>query len=193
MLLLGNCGQCCLGGFVSFELGIVSITPLLFVRFADAYNFLICLPSESHIWCGFWDIMGPLLETFYNYFKDDRQDSPLRCLWKRISDEMRHCLQCISQHHQAQEMYNMEYESSSIGPLLDVLHKLDNERVTLHLRDINTKLAGEEYDPAHDNAEVVNVLYEVCFLLLSSVPSSEAVYLIQYNIFYLLEIWNCIL
>ncbi|XP_020965936.1 uncharacterized protein LOC107617542 isoform X4 [Arachis ipaensis] len=129
--------------------------------FADAYNFLICLPCESHFWCGFWDIMGPLLETFYNYFKDDRHDSPLRLLWKRISDEMKHCLQCVSQHHQAQDMYNMEYESSSIGPLLDVLHKLDNERVTLHLRDINTKLAGEEYNPACDYAEVVNLLYEV--------------------------------
>ncbi|XP_027341942.1 uncharacterized protein LOC113854861 isoform X2 [Abrus precatorius] len=128
--------------------------------FADAYNFLSCLPSESHIWCGFWDIMGPLLETFYNYFKDDRQDSPLRQLWKRLSDEMRHCLQCISQHHQAQAMYNMEYESSSVGPLLDVLQKLDCERVTFHLRDINAKIAGEKYNPACDNAEVVNVLYE---------------------------------
>ncbi|TKY47970.1 Helicase SEN1 [Spatholobus suberectus] len=141
--------------------GVVSITTLIIVRFADAYSFLICLPGGSHIWCGFWDIMGPLLETFYNYFKDDCQDSPLRLLWKRISDEMRHCLQCISQHHQAQDMYNMEYESSSIGPLIDVLQKLDCERVTLHLRDINTKIAGEKYDPACDNAEVVNVLYEV--------------------------------
>nr|KYP50402.1 putative helicase DDB-G0274399 [Cajanus cajan] len=129
--------------------------------FADAYIFLIFLPSGSHIWCGFWDIMGPLLETFYNYFKDDRQDSPLRLLWKRISDEMQQCLQCISQHHQAQDMYSMEYESSTIGPLLDVLQKLDYDRVTLHLRDINTKIAGEKYDPANDNAEVVNVLYEV--------------------------------
>ena len=110
--------------------------------------------------------MGPLLETFYNYFKDERHDSPLRRLWKRISSELRHCLQCISQHHQAQDMYNTEYESSSIGPLLDVLQNLDYERVTLHLRDINARLAGEEYDPAHDNAEVVNVLYEACILFL---------------------------
>lgn len=118
--------------------------------------------------------MGPLLETFYNYYKDDRRDSPLRRLWKRISDEMRHCLQCISQHHQAQDMYNMEYESSSIGPLLDILQKLDYERVTLHLRDINSKVTGEEYDPACDNAQVVNVLYEVPFLFLFSVTSSES-------------------
>ncbi|XP_047171150.1 uncharacterized protein LOC124839389 isoform X2 [Vigna umbellata] len=64
-------------------------------------------------------------------------------------------------HHQAQHMYNTEYESSSIGPLLDVLQKLDCERVTLRLRDVNRKIAGEMYDPACDNAEVVNVLYEV--------------------------------
>jgi len=146
------------------SLGVVSIMTVIIARFADAYKFLICLPGGSHIWCGFSDIMGPLLETFYNYFKNDCEDSPLRLLWKRISDEMGLCLQCISQHHQAQDMYNTEYESSSIGPLLDVLQKLDCERVTLHLRDVNTKIAGEKYDPACDNAEVVNVLYEVCFL-----------------------------
>ncbi|KAK2425524.1 P-loop containing nucleoside triphosphate hydrolase superfamily protein [Trifolium repens] len=129
--------------------------------FADAYNFLICLPSENHIWCGMWEVMGPLLETFYNYYRDDREDSPLRRLWKRISDEMKHCLQCISQHHQAQDTYNMEYESSSIGPLLDILQKLDYERVTSHLSDINARITGQKYDSARDNAEVVIVLYEV--------------------------------
>lgn len=105
--------------------------------------------------------MGPLLETFYNYFKDERHDSPLKHLWGRISEEMRHCIQCISQHHQAQEMYSVEYELSSIGPLLDVLRSLDEERVTYHLREINAKLARQEYDPACDNAEVVSVMYEV--------------------------------
>ena len=105
--------------------------------------------------------MGPLLETFYNYFKDEREDSPLRCLWKRISEEMRQCVQCITQHHQAQEMYNMEYESSSISPLLDVLRSLDEERVTMHLREINIKLVRQDYDPARDNSEVVSVMYEV--------------------------------
>ncbi|KAJ7962656.1 p-loop nucleoside triphosphate hydrolase superfamily protein [Quillaja saponaria] len=129
--------------------------------FADAFNFLICLPKESHIWCGFWDLMGPLLETFYNYCKDERQDSPLRRLWKRVSDEMKQCIQCISQHHQAQDMYNMEYESSSIGPLLNVLQRLDEERVTLHLKVINARISKEEYHPSCDNAEVVTVLYEV--------------------------------
>ncbi|GLU21867.1 hypothetical protein SLE2022_379790 [Rubroshorea leprosula] len=129
--------------------------------FADAFNFLISLPKETHIWCGSWDIMGPLLETFYNYFKDERQDSPLRVLWKRISEEMRRCIQCVSQHHQAQEMYSMEYELSSIAPLLDVLRSLDEERMTQQLREINEKLARQQYDPLHDNAEVVCVMYEV--------------------------------
>uniref|UniRef100_A0A2P2M1D1 Uncharacterized protein LOC105646246 n=2 Tax=Rhizophora mucronata TaxID=61149 RepID=A0A2P2M1D1_RHIMU len=105
--------------------------------------------------------MGPLLETFYNYFKDESDDSPLHLLWKRISEEMRHCVQCIYQHHQAQEMYSIEYESSSIGPLLDVLRSLDEERVTQHLRAINAKLKVEEYDPLHDNADVVSLMYEI--------------------------------
>lgn len=105
--------------------------------------------------------MGPLLETFYNYFNNEDSDSPLRQLWRRISEEMRQCIQCISQHYQAQEMYSSEYESSSIGPLLDVLRNLDEERVTQHLIDMNTTLARKEYDAARDNAAVVSVMYEV--------------------------------
>ncbi|KAK4837593.1 hypothetical protein QYF36_006782 [Acer negundo] len=129
--------------------------------FADAFNFLISLPKQNHIWCGTWDIMGPLLETFYNYYKDERHDSPLRILWKRISEEMQYCIQCISQHHQAQEMYSMEYELSTIGPLLDVMRSLDEERVTQHLKEVNSTLACQEYNPQNDNGEVVCVMYEV--------------------------------
>ncbi|XAR49781.1 hypothetical protein NMG60_11003919 [Bertholletia excelsa] len=129
--------------------------------FSDAYNLLIYLPKEQHIWCSSWDLMGPLLETFYNYYKDDRQDSPLKLLWKRISEEMRQCTQCICQHHQTQEMYNLEYELSSIGPLLDVLKTLDEERVTQHLKEINSRIRRGEYDPENDNAEVVSVMFEV--------------------------------
>ncbi|OMO65548.1 putative helicase MAGATAMA 3 [Corchorus olitorius] len=55
----------------------------------------------------------------------------------------------------------MEYELCSIGPLLDVLRSLDEARVTQHLREINEKLVKQEYDPACDNAEVVNLMYEV--------------------------------
>ncbi|XP_071712086.1 uncharacterized protein [Rutidosis leptorrhynchoides] len=114
--------------------------------FADAFNFLIYLPREDHIWCGFWDIMGPLLETFYNYFKDDRHDSPLKLLWKRVSEELQVCMQCICQHHQAKDTYAMEYELSSIGPLLDVLCRLDEERVTNQLKEMNTRIAQGDYD-----------------------------------------------
>ena len=58
-------------------------------------------------------------------------------------------------------MYKMEYEYSTIGALIDVLQKLDYERVTLHLKDINERIAGQKYDPARDSTEVVNALYEV--------------------------------
>ncbi|XP_031745144.1 uncharacterized protein LOC101216410 isoform X2 [Cucumis sativus] len=129
--------------------------------FADAFTYLISLPQESHIWCGSWDIMGPLLETFYNYFKDESDDSPLRRLWKRISMEMNQCIQCVCQHHQAKDMYSSEYEMSSIGPLLDVLRRLDEERVTQYLRNINHRISQGEYDAAQDNSEVVSVVYEV--------------------------------
>ncbi|OVA19261.1 putative helicase MAGATAMA 3 [Macleaya cordata] len=129
--------------------------------FSDTFNFLICLPKETHIWCGSWDLMGPLLETFYNYFKDKRDDSPLKLLWKRISQEMRQCTQCVCQHHQAQEMYTSEYELSSIGPLLKVLRSLDEERVTQHLKEINAKIAQGDYDSELHNAEVVSVMFEV--------------------------------
>lgn len=130
-------------------------------RFSDAFNFLIYLSKDNHIWCGNWDIMGPLLETFYNYFKDDRQDSPLKLLWKRISEELQDCMQCICQHHQAKDTYAMEYELSSIGPLLDVLCRLDEERVTNQLKEMNTRIGSGKYDAVKDSAKVITVMYEV--------------------------------
>ncbi|KAL6496859.1 hypothetical protein OROGR_028788 [Orobanche gracilis] len=129
--------------------------------FSDAFNFLVYLPKENHVWCGYWDLMGPLLETFYNYFKDDSHDSPLKLLWNRISIEMRSCTLCIHQHHQAQEMYATEYEQSCISPLLDVLHILDEERICLHLKDINARIVGGEYDAARDYGEVVSLMFEI--------------------------------
>ncbi|XP_031256135.1 uncharacterized protein LOC116114119 isoform X4 [Pistacia vera] len=129
--------------------------------FVDASNFLISLPKQNHVWCGSWDIMEPQLEIFYNYFKDERNDSPLKLLWKRISKEMQSCVQCISQHHQAQEMYGLEYDLGTVGHLLNVLQSLDEERVTQHLRQINARLARQEYNPQSDYNEVVAVMYEV--------------------------------
>ncbi|KAF7135616.1 hypothetical protein RHSIM_Rhsim08G0251000 [Rhododendron simsii] len=129
--------------------------------FADAFSYLVSFPKQNHIWCGSWDLMGPLLETFYNYFKDERHDSPLKILWKRISEETQRCTQCICQHHQAQEMYHSEYEWSSIGPLLDVLRSLDEERVTQHLKEINSRITKGVYDPVNDSSEVVSVMFEV--------------------------------
>lgn len=106
--------------------------------------------------------MGPLLETFYNYFKEECLDSPLKLLWKRISEVMRSCTLCIHQHHQAQEMYDTEYERSCISPLLDVLHMLDEERITQHLKHINARIARGEYDTERCYGEVVSVMFEVC-------------------------------
>ncbi|KAK4394969.1 Helicase SEN1 [Sesamum angolense] len=105
--------------------------------------------------------MGPLLETFYNYFKEECHDSPLKLLWNRISQETRNCTLCIHQHHQAQQMYDKEYEESCISPLLDVLRMLDEERISQHLKDLNARIAEGEYDAGHDYAEVVSVMFEV--------------------------------
>ncbi|XP_042048025.1 uncharacterized protein LOC121794091 isoform X1 [Salvia splendens] len=129
--------------------------------FSDAFNFLIHLPIDDHVWCGYWDLMGPLLETFYNFLKDESRGSPLKLLWKRISGEMRGCTLCIHQHHQAQEMYQNEYEPSCIGLLLDVLHVLDEERITTHLKDLNDRIARGVYDASCDYGEVVSVMFEV--------------------------------
>nr|GMC77348.1 putative helicase magatama 3 [Ipomoea batatas] len=129
--------------------------------FSDAFKFLIHLPKGDHIWCCSWDLMGPLLETFYNYYKDEHRDSPLKLLWNRVSEELRHCTQCICQYHQAQEMYNTEYESSSIGPLLDVLRTLDEERISQHLKEINARIAQGDSVLGNDNGEIVSVMFEV--------------------------------
>ncbi|XP_055825886.1 uncharacterized protein LOC129894293 isoform X2 [Solanum dulcamara] len=129
--------------------------------FSDAFNYLIFMPEENHIWCGSWELMGPLLETFYNYFKDDRRDSPLKLLLDRTSREMRQCTQCICQYHQAQELYSTEYDPSSIGPLLEVLRTLDEERISEHLKEINNRISCGEYDIVHGSGEIVGVMFEV--------------------------------
>ncbi|KAJ8535753.1 hypothetical protein K7X08_034154 [Anisodus acutangulus] len=129
--------------------------------FSDAFNYLISLPQENHIWCGSWDLMGPLLETFYNYFKDDRCDSPLKLLLDRTSREMRYCTQCICQYHQAQELYSTEYDPTSIGPLLEVLRTLDEQRITQHLKEINNRIRCGEHDIVHGSGEIVSVMFEV--------------------------------
>ena len=108
--------------------------------------------------------MGPLLETFYNYSIDEPHGSPLKILWTRISEEMRHCTQCISQHHRTQDMYHMDYDPSSIGPLLEVVRTLDEERISKNLKEINAKVAQGELDPACTNAEVVCVMFEVLWI-----------------------------
>lgn len=58
-------------------------------------------------------------------------------------------------------MYQNEYEPSCIGPLLDVLHVLDEERITTHLKDLNDRIARGVYDASCDYGEVVSVMFEV--------------------------------
>ncbi|KAI0518870.1 hypothetical protein KFK09_006307 [Dendrobium nobile] len=129
--------------------------------FSDCFKFLANLPKESHIWCGYSDLMGPLLETFHYYFNDKSSDSPLKYIWKRISMELGQCMQCIFQHHQAQESYNLEYESDAVGPLLKVLRSLDEERVAEHIEKINARIKHGEYDADSYSVEVISIMFEV--------------------------------
>ncbi|KAH0465398.1 hypothetical protein IEQ34_005501 [Dendrobium chrysotoxum] len=130
-------------------------------RFSDCFKFLANLPKESHIWCGYSDLMGPLLETFHYYFNDKSSDSPLKHIWKRISMELGQCMQCIFQHHQAQESYNLAYESDAVGPLLKVLRSLDEERVAEHIEKINARIKHGEYDADSYSVEVISIMFEV--------------------------------
>lgn len=107
--------------------------------------------------------MGPLLETFHNYFNEKSSDSPLKHIWKRISVELAQCMQCIFQHHQAQESYNLEYESDVVDPLLKVLRRLDEERVAEHIEKINAKLKHRDYDADSYSVEVISIMFEVCY------------------------------
>lgn len=111
--------------------------------------------------------MGPFLETFFNYFKVESDDSLLKIIWERISQEMRRCTECISRHHQAQEMYKAEYESDFVSPLLSILQCLDEERVFQHLKEANARLGFGGYDLAHDNDEIVSLMFEVCLKTLT--------------------------
>ncbi|KAL6846836.1 hypothetical protein ACP4OV_024284 [Aristida adscensionis] len=129
--------------------------------FSHCYNFLVNLPKEEHIWCGYADIMGPLLETFHGFFDDEDENSSLRVIWKRISQELGICTQCVCEHHQGQEFFDTEYRSDTVDPLLKVLRLLDEERVTEHLIQINTKIQLKQYDPSFHGAEVVSIMFEV--------------------------------
>lgn len=129
--------------------------------FSHCYTFLINLPKEDHIWCGYADIMSPFMETFHGFFDDEDENSSLRIMWTRVSREMGICTQCVCEHHQAQGFFNTEYQSDTVDPLLKVLRLLDEERITGHLIHINTKLQLKEYDPSCHGAEVVSIMFEV--------------------------------
>jgi len=129
--------------------------------FSDAFRFLIKLPEEIHIWCGYGDVMWPLLEPFGSYFQYKQADMPLKVLWKRICAELRQCFQCCFQHHKAQESYKSEFEEDIVKPLLTVLQTLDEERVAEHLRDINSREKLTGLYAKEDFAEIVSVLFEV--------------------------------
>ncbi|CAN6464526.1 unnamed protein product [Victoria cruziana] len=129
--------------------------------FSDSFKFLIKLPDGVHIWCGYSELMGPLLEAFHGYYQDNLPSSPLKLLWRRISQELRACTHCISQHHEAQQAYSVEYESDSVGPLLDVLETLDEERLAEHLKLLNKKNMAGKQSMLDYNDEVISVLFEV--------------------------------
>uniref|UniRef100_A0A0E0QT91 Uncharacterized protein n=1 Tax=Oryza rufipogon TaxID=4529 RepID=A0A0E0QT91_ORYRU len=127
--------------------------------FSHCFNFLGSLPKEEHIWCGYADIMGPFLETFLGYFDDQEENSPPRTIWKRISEELNVCAQCVCEHHQAQKDFDSEYRSG-VDALLKVLRLLDEERVTEHLRQMNAKAQLKEDKPSCHDAEV-SIMFEV--------------------------------
>ncbi|WVZ65434.1 hypothetical protein U9M48_014798 [Paspalum notatum var. saurae] len=129
--------------------------------FSHCYTFLVNLPKKEHIWCGYADIMSPFLETFHGFFDDEDENSSLRIIWRRISQEMGICTQCVCEHHQAQGFFDTEYRSDTVDPLLKVLRLLDEERVTEHIIQINAKIQLKEYDPSCHGAEVVSLMFEV--------------------------------
>ncbi|XP_062193349.1 uncharacterized protein LOC133896754 isoform X2 [Phragmites australis] len=105
--------------------------------------------------------MGPFLETFHGFFNDEDDNSSLRIIWKRISQELGICTQCVCEHHQGQGFFDTEYRPDTVDPLLKVLRLLDEERVTEHLAQINAKIQRKEYDPSCHGAEVVSIMFEV--------------------------------
>lgn len=110
--------------------------------------------------------MGPFLETFHGFFNDEDDNSSLRIIWRRVSQEMGICTQCVCEHHQMQGFFDTEYCSDTVDPLLKVLRLLDEERVTEHLKQINTKIQLKKYDPSCHGAEVVSIMFEVCSIQL---------------------------
>ncbi|KAJ7567512.1 hypothetical protein O6H91_02G151200 [Diphasiastrum complanatum] len=129
--------------------------------FSDAFVFLDTLPEGNHCWCMHKDIAWPLLEPFHNYQNGFKGNPMLGVLWKRMSLEMRRCIQCVVQYHKAQDFYKSEFLEGIVRPLLDVLQMLDNERVAGHMFDILQRVKLSAFNPGTDSSEVICVMYEV--------------------------------
>ncbi|CAI5933137.1 unnamed protein product [Closterium sp. NIES-65] len=117
--------------------------PLLEPLFTDAFSFLSALPPSAHLWCRHRSLTQPLLEPFYHYHSgppDTR--ATLHALWARMAGEMRACTRCVARYHAAKRVYEEEYVEEVVGPVLDTLRRLDEERVAGELRALVGRAGG---------------------------------------------------
>ncbi|CAI7856058.1 unnamed protein product [Closterium sp. NIES-53] len=111
--------------------------------FTDAFAFLSSRPPSAHLWCRHRTLTQPLLEPFYHYHSgppDTR--ATLHVLWARMAGEMRACTRCVARYHAAKRVYEEEYVEEVVGPVLETLRRLDEERVAGELRALVGRAGG---------------------------------------------------
>ncbi|CAI7932066.1 unnamed protein product, partial [Closterium sp. NIES-54] len=82
-------------------------------------------------------------QPFYHYHSgppDTR--ATLHVLWARMAGEMRACTRCVARYHAAKRVYEEEYVEEVVGPVLETLRRLDEERVAGELRALVGRAGG---------------------------------------------------
>eukprot|EP00850_Spirogloea_muscicola_P007996 SM000041S15555 [mRNA] locus=s41:680126:694929:- [translate_table: standard] len=135
--------------------------------FHEAFEFVQELPGGRHAWCQHQELMLPLLEPFYHYdshattAESAAPESDLVQLWRRVKADLSACTRCIAAYHRGQAYYAQEFEDEVVAPLLDVLRRLDAERVSERCQSLLAKVVAKQYDPVHDGASNICLMFEV--------------------------------
>eukprot|EP00850_Spirogloea_muscicola_P001467 SM000005S17264 [mRNA] locus=s5:1111561:1129649:+ [translate_table: standard] len=135
--------------------------------FHEAFEFVQELPSGRHAWCQHQELMLPLLEPFYHYDSHATTagragpESDLVLLWRRVKADLAACTRCIAAYHRGQAYYAQEFEEEVVAPLLDVLRRLDAERVSECCQSLLAKVVAKQYDPVQDGASNICLMFEV--------------------------------
>eukprot|EP00898_Chlorokybus_atmophyticus_P002657 jgi/Chlat1/3392/Chrsp23S03726 len=96
--------------------------------FSNAASYLTA-EGRSHWWCKHAKLITPMLEIFFHV----DASKEVKALWNRAARQLGACAQCVVQHHAAIAALREEYDDGSVEPLLQVLQRLNEARMSQQL------------------------------------------------------------